>query len=202
MRLIRRLVATLLILTGLLVGVVMFTPLTPWWARKLAGAWNDPTGDVLVVLAGSGLEDGVLGDSSYWRAVYAVRVYRAAPYMKVVVSGGGPTHPARSMRDFLVCQGIPADRVLVEDAATSTRENALFVKNLLANTPGRRVLLTSDYHMYRAQRAFTKAGVATLPHPFPDAIKRSASLPERWPIFFELVSEAGKSAYYRVRGWV
>ncbi|HEV3331195.1 MAG TPA: YdcF family protein [Bryobacteraceae bacterium] len=202
MRLIRRLIATLLIGTSLLVFAVMFTPLAPWWARKLAGPWNDPTGDVLIVLAGSGLEDGVLGASSYWRAVYAVRAYRQAPYSKVVVSGGGPTHPALAMRDFLVCQGVPADRILVENAATSTHENALFVKNMLANVAGRKVLLTSDYHMYRAERAFAKAGLATLPHPFPDAIKRSASRPERWPIFFDLCSELAKSAYYYLRGWI
>jgi len=202
MRLIRRLIATLLIGTSLLVFAVMFTPLIPWWARKLAGPWNDPTGDVLIVLAGSGLEDGVLGASSYWRAVYAVRAYRQSPYQQVVVSGGGPTHPGMAMRDFIVCQGVPADRVVVDDRATSTRENALYVQQLLAKTPGRKVLLTSDYHMYRAQRAFTKAGLATLPHPFPDAIKRSSMLAERWPILFELCIETAKSAYSYVRGWI
>jgi uncharacterized SAM-binding protein YcdF (DUF218 family) len=202
MRLIRRFIATLLIGTSLLVFVVMFTPLVPWWARRLAGPWNDPTGDVLIVLGGSGLEDGVLGDSSYWRAVYAVRVYRQAPYSKVVVSGGGPMHPALAMRDFLVSQGIPADRIMVEGAAISTHENALYVKNLLANTQGRLVLLTSDYHMFRAQRAFAKAGLSTLPHPFPDAMKRSAWYPERWPIFFGLCIEVAKSAYYYLRGWI
>ena len=202
MRAILRLINALLICTGLLVSMVMFTPLTPWWARKLGGPWNDPTGDVLIVLAGSGLEEGVLGDSSYLRAVYAVRAYQAAPYGRVVVSGGGVTHPALAMRDFLVCRGIPADRIAVEGAATSTHENALFVKNLLGQAQGRKVLLTSDYHMYRAQRAFAKAGVVTLPHPFPDAIKRSSSYTERWPIFFELCSEAVKSLYYYVRGWI
>jgi uncharacterized SAM-binding protein YcdF (DUF218 family) len=202
MRLLRRLIATLLVGTSLLLGTVMFTPLAPWWARKLAGPWNDPSGDILIVLAGSGLEDGVLGESSYWRSVYAVRAYRQAPYAQVVVSGGGPTHPGVAMRDFLICQGVPADRIIVENRATSTRENALYVRQLLAQTPGRKVLLTSDYHMYRAQRAFTKAGLLTLPHPFPDAIKRSASRTERWPIFFDLSSEAAKSVYYFVRGWI
>ena len=202
MRMMRRLIATLLIGASLLVFAVTFTPLVPWWARRLAGPWNDPSGDVLIVLAGSGLEDGVLGESSYLRAIYAARAYRQAPYAKVVVSGGGPAHPAAAMRDFLIFQGIPAERIVVENAATSTRENALFVKQLLAQNPNRKVLLTSDYHMYRAQRAFAKAGLATVPHPFPDAIKRSASRTERWPIFFDLLSEAAKSAYYYLRGWI
>ena len=91
---------------------------------------------------------------------------------------------------------------MIENAATSTRENALYVKLLLAKSQGRKVLLTSDYHMYRAQKAFAKAGLATLPHPFPDAIKRSASRAERWPIFFDLSSEVAKSAYYYLCNWI
>ena len=202
MRLVPKSIAALLMAAGLLMCVVMFTPLVPWWARRLAGPWNDPNGDVLIVLAGSSMGEGVLGQSSYLRVVYALRAYRAAPYAQVIVSGGGPGHPALSMRDFLVCHGVPAERIQVESASNSTHENALFVKQMVAQAPGRKVLLTSDYHMFRAQRAFRKVGLETLPHPFPDGIKRSSSRVERWPVFFELMREAVKSAYYFVRGWI
>lgn len=196
-----RVVQGLLMLTGLLVAAVLLTPLVPWWARQLAGPWNDPTGDVLIVLGGSA-EEGIIGVSSYWRSVYAVQAYRRAPFARVVVSGGGPEHTAALMRDFLVGQGIPADRIMVEDRATSTHENAVYVKQLLQGLSGRKVLLTSDYHMYRAYRAFTKSGMMVAPRPFPDAIKRSSSRSERWPLFFDLCGEAGKSAYYFIRGWI
>jgi uncharacterized SAM-binding protein YcdF (DUF218 family) len=202
MRRIRKALVTILIATGFLVMTTMFTPLVPWWARKLGGPMDDPTGDVLIVLGGSALEDGIIGQSSYWRSVYAVRAYRQTPFARVVVSGGGQFHPGILMRDFLVSQGVPADRITVEGRSTSTRENAVYTKELLGGANHRLVLLTSDYHMFRAWRVFRKTGLNIAPRPFPDAVKRSASLIERWPVFFELCSEAVKSAYYWVRGWI
>jgi uncharacterized SAM-binding protein YcdF (DUF218 family) len=106
------------------------------------------------------------------------------------------------MRDFLLSAGVPADRLIIEEQSTSTRENAVNVKQLLASFPGRKVLLTSDYHMFRAYHAFRKAGLDVLPRPFPDAIKRSGFYAERWPIFITLCEEAVKSAYYYARGWI
>jgi len=63
-------------------------------------------------------------------------------------------------------------------------------------------LLTSDYHMFRAHRAFTKAGLAVAPRPFPDAIKRSQNWENRWPVFVELCNETAKICYYYIRGWI
>jgi uncharacterized SAM-binding protein YcdF (DUF218 family) len=200
------LLVAFLAMVGLLVGIVTFTPLVPWWAQKVAGPMDDPTGEVLIVLGGSALEDGIIGESSYWRSAYAVRAYRKTPFTKVIVSGGGRYHVSAAMRDFLVAEGIPQERVILEDRSTSTRENAVDTKELLAGMmpsgPGRLVLLTSDYHMFRARRAFRKAGLDVAPRPFPDAIKRSNSRAERWPIMFELCEEAVKSAYYWARGWI
>ena len=71
-----------------------------------------------------------------------------------------------------------------------------------ASPDERLVLLTSDYHMYRALRVFQKAGLNVAPRPFPDIVKRSSSLTERWPAFFELWEESVKTAYYWFRGWI
>jgi uncharacterized SAM-binding protein YcdF (DUF218 family) len=199
---IRNLVLALLAATGLLLFTVMLTPLVPWWARKLAGPMDDPSGDVLVVLGGSALEDGIIGQSSYWRCVYAVRAWRQTPFPRIIVSGGGPYRPADTMRDFLVSNGVPPDRITVEDRSTTTRENALFTKQILGATKERLVLLTSDYHMPRATRVFEKAGLHVAPRPFPDLVKRSASRPERWPGLVELSKESAKTVYYWLRGWI
>jgi uncharacterized SAM-binding protein YcdF (DUF218 family) len=202
LRRIRKLLIGLLATTGLLVMTVMFTPLVPWWARKLAGPMDDPTGEVLIVLGGSALEDGIIGQSSYWRSVYALRAYRQTPFAKVIVSGGGRFRPADLMRDFLVAGGIPADRISVEDRSVSTRENATYTKQLVGSDNRRLVLLTSDYHMFRALRVFRKIGLNVAPRPFPDIVKRSSALTERWPGFFELCEESVKTGYYWVRGWM
>jgi len=84
----------------------------------------------------------------------------------------------------------------------STHENALYVTELLAGISGRKVLLTSDYHMFRARRAFKKAGLEVLPRPFPDARKRASGWTGRWPAFLDLVGETMKIGYYYVRGWM
>ncbi len=188
---------------GLLLVVVTFSPLVYWWATKLAGPWSDPPGEVLIVLGGSILDDHTMGESSYWRSVYATRVYREGQFHQVLLSGGGKPIPSvLPMRDFLECQGIPPELIEMETASMSTRENALNTKRLLEGVPGRKVLLTSDYHMFRASRAFKKAGLDVLPRPFPDVRKRATNWTGRWPAFIDLVIETAKIPYYFIRGWI
>lgn len=185
---------------GLVFVVATLTPLVSWWGRQLAGPWDDPRGEVLIVLGASTLEDGTLGVDSYWRAVYAKLVYHEGGVRQVLVSGGGGV--AVALKDFIQCQGVPPEVIRLEASSTSTRENALYSRDLLAGVSGRPVLLTSDYHMYRAHRAFRKAGLEVLPRPFPDAIKRASFWRSRWPAFLDLVLETGKIGYYRLRGWI
>lgn len=202
MALVRRLlrwVVFLLAAIGLLLVVVTATPLVGWWSTRLAGPWNDPKGDVLIVLGGGVIDSEVLALDSHWRSVYAWRAWKEGTFRKVVVSG---KDVAPLMRDFLVCQGVPAATIVVENSSTSTRENALAAKALLAGEPGTLVLLTSDYHMCRAHAAFAKAGLKVMPSPFPDGRKRVNSPSLRWGVFVDLTKETVKLAYYWGRGWI
>ncbi len=195
----------LLTALGLLMVAVTFTPLVSWWARVLAGPWNDPAGEIVVVLTGSVTSPGILGESSYWRAVYAVYVYQEGRgVQQILVSGGGTeeTPYAETVQRFLVAGGVPAGVIRTETLSKSTRESALEVTRLLRDTPGRKILLTSDYHMFRAARAFRKAGLVFEPRPFPDALKRANSWLQRWPVFLDLVTETTKIGYYFARGWI
>jgi len=183
---------------GALVLLVTVAP-PRWYATLLAGPWNDPTGPTLIVLGGDSL-DRILGESSYWRSVYAVRAWREGGVRRIILSGDeAVTEP---MRDFLVGGGVPAEAILIEGRSRSTRENALYTAELAYSVPGPYVLLTSDYHMWRASRAFAKAGLAVRPRPFPDALKRFNDWRRRLPVFLELVEESGKIAYYRAHGWI
>lgn len=190
---------------GLLVVLVSVTPLVPWWARCLSGPFDDPKGDVLIVLGSSAADYGTIGGSSYWRALYAVWAYRDSGFQQIIVSGGPDASgdaTAGPIADFLTCQGVPRSKILLETRSTSTRENALFTAEMLRDVPGRKVLLTSDYHMYRALRAFRKAGVSIEPRPYPDVLKRSTSWIGRWPAFLDLLTETVKITYYRLHGWI
>lgn len=184
---------------GLLLTLVTFTPLVEWWARKLAGPWDDPRGDVLVVLSAGVIVSGVLDATSQWRTFYAAEAWRQGGFRAVVVTG---SDAAPAMKTLLMVYGVPEDAITVEPSARTTRENALLTAPILQRMSGRKVLLTSDYHMYRAIRCFRKAGVSIEPRPFPDAIKQAQGWRMRWPTFVNLVQESAKIAGYGWKDWI
>jgi len=184
--------------------IVTVTPLVSLWARALSGSWDDPRGEVLIVLGGPSTNNGLIGESSYWRSAYAVFAYREGGVRQIIVSGGGNTATpiAASMGAFMECQGIPDGVIALETQSRSTRENALYTVPLLSGSLERPVLLTSDFHMFRARRVFEKLGIYVRPRPIPDALKRASTWKERWPAFLDLILESVKIAYYYARGWI
>jgi len=184
---------------GLLLLVVTFTPLDFWYATSLSGNWNNPDGDVLIVLSASAGPNGLLARDTYLRASYAVLAWKEAHYRKIVVCG---RDAAPLMRDFIVFSGVPADVVVAETDSLSTRENATFAAQLLRDDKGSKMLLTSDYHMYRAAAAFRKAGLNVKPYPIPDVRKYSGQYRYRVPLAVDLAEESVKILYYRSKGWI
>jgi uncharacterized SAM-binding protein YcdF (DUF218 family) len=200
LRLLRRVLAAI----GALYLIATLTPLDRWWTNLLTGPVYDPKGDVLIVLGGDAFPDA-MGYASYLRALYAVRYWRDGGYRQIVVSGGpSPGGPpiATQMRDFMVAQGVPAAVITIEPASSNTHENALYTLELLRNVAGRKVLLTSDYHSFRAYRAFRKAGLDVVSSALPDNYKSIGNWRNRWSVFLGLCLETTKIAYYFVRGWI
>lgn len=194
---------------GFLFLIVTFTPADFWLATKMAGPWNDPKGDVLIVMTGSLLDERTMGLSSYWRAVYAYQVFEADHFTEMIITGGGEeaTPIAQPIKDFVVAMGVPAAAVRLEIASTNTHESALNMADLLKRDSEHYqnktlVLLTSDYHMFRAHRAFQSARINAEPRPIPDARKRYGAVHERWAVFLDIFLEAVKIAYYWTRGWL
>lgn len=193
-----RAIRAVLAVTGLLAVAITATPVTEWSARAMAGPWRDPGGDILIVPASDEV-GSLMGLHTYWRAVYAAWAFEGGGFRRIVVTGGDVAH---QMQAFLVASGVPEEAVEIEAGSRSTRGNAVETAKLLAGREGRLVLLTSDFHMYRAHRAFRRAGVDAAPRPVPDAIKQAQCVPCRWSVFLELVREAAKIAYYAWRGWI
>lgn len=189
---------------GLAFVVITVTPVDNYLIGKLAGPWNDPAGDILIVPGAESMNDA-MGASSYMRSIYAIRTWKQGGFRQIVLSGGtsnGGLPIAEQMRDVLVCQGVPASAIVLEEQSKSTRENAVYTTRLLSGVPGRKVLLTSDYHMFRAYRAFRKAGLDVQPRPFPESAKGAGVWTLRWPVFLSLCQEMAKSVYYQARGWL
>ena len=184
---------------GAFVLVAVFTPLVYWWSTALAGPWKDPRGDILIVLGAGWEADGLLARSSYVRSVYAVRAWREGGFRTVVICG---RDPGPSMRDYLLYAGVPATAIVAENRSVSTRENALYATELLRADTGRKVLLTSDFHMFRAVRVFRKAGLLVDPRPLPDGRKRYSAYSQRWGVLMDLMEESAKTGYYWLQGWM
>jgi uncharacterized SAM-binding protein YcdF (DUF218 family) len=198
--------ATIYSLSGLgaLVIFVTFSPFVEWAGRRLAGPWRDPPGEVLIVLGAGVLGDGVLTYSSYVRSHYAIRAYREGTFRSVVLSGGGGDYrtEAESMAGFLEGHGVPRTAIILESKSHNTYQNATYAMPLLRPLPGRTVLMTSDYHMFRARRVFQKQGINVEPRPIPDVIKRGSSWPGRWWAFLDLTGESVRILYYYWKGWI
>jgi uncharacterized SAM-binding protein YcdF (DUF218 family) len=191
---------------GFLFLIVTLTPVNMWWARILEGRGYEEKGEVLVVLSGSMDDDGTMGWSSYLRTTYAGTSFRDGGFKEIVIAGGASSTAklpiSLAMGEFLKFEGVPSEAIHLETASRSTRENALYSAPLLKSLPGRKVLTTSDYHMFRARRAFERVGISISPLPIPDVIKRSGQRRDRWSAFLDLFDETIKIGYYWVRGWI
>lgn len=188
-----------LTLIGALALLTVATPLTRICGHRLAGPIVEPRAPVLIVLAAANSAGDLLSESSYWRSVYAVRAWRSGAFERILIAGDRSS----AMQHFLISEGVPPAKVDVENRSRTTRENALYVAEMLAarRSPSP-VLMTSDYHMYRARRCFEKVGLTVLPRPIPDAIKRGAAWYNRPAVLAAEIAEFAKIVYYRARGWI
>jgi uncharacterized SAM-binding protein YcdF (DUF218 family) len=136
----------LLILLGLpavimLVLYAMISPLAPWLLMH-----RDPASkaDALVVLGGDARS----------RTPLASKLYHQGVAPMILLSGRGDYV---WVRQGLIEDGVPADRILVEDRSASTRENALFSAPILrAHGLRRIVIVTSWQHSARSLRTFRR----------------------------------------------
>lgn len=188
----------LLAVFGFMTLLVISTPMVSWWARAYAGSIDQPKGDVLILLSAAADDANGISYSSYWRARMAVLAWKNGGFKTVLISG--KTGPG--ILNFLVAEGVPRDAIITESRSTSTRENALYTAALIQHIPGKKVLLTSDFHMYRAIRAFRKVGVVATPMAAPDVLHAAEHWTGRFSAFETMLIETAKIAYYRLRGWI
>jgi len=137
----------------------------------------ETTAEVIVLLGGStnaaeyprtGTEINEAGD----RLIHAARLYKEgnAPY--ILVSGGGiawlgaTSSESEQMLELLTFMGVPEEAIWQEPTSRNTYENALYVKEILAEKDIERVLLvTSAVHMPRAVYLFQQQGIDVIPAP-------------------------------------
>lgn len=181
MRRVRKIAATMLIITGLFFTVMIIMAFTsaPFWiwyamGVKKAGIHRPP--DYIVVLGGGGMPS----ESGLMRCWYASRVANHFTRARVIIALPGESKDSLSsvnqMKQEMELRGIAPERILFEDSGTNTRAEALYVMKVITNNESSRIthhaspdlsrvtrhvsllLVTSPEHLYRAVLTFRKAG--------------------------------------------
>lgn len=183
---------------GFITVLVISTPLVSWWAQAYSGPIEQPKGDVLILLSAAEDDRGGISHSSYWRARQALFAWQTGGFRKIVIIGGG----GPGIFNFLNTNGMPREVIVAGWESTSTRENAIEAKRLIQDLPGKKVLLTSDFHMYRALRVFRKLGIEVTPMAVPDVLQSAEHWDGRFSSFETMTAETVKIVYYAVRGWI
>ena len=124
--------------------------------------------DAIVVLSGM-LEINEVGDSTYieWgdpdRFFGGIALFKAGKAQKLVFTGGKmPWDKAKKtegevLKKYAISNGIPSEKIFITKDVENTADEAVAVKELIGANK-KIILVTSAYHMYRAQRLFEKQG--------------------------------------------
>jgi uncharacterized SAM-binding protein YcdF (DUF218 family) len=153
-------------------------------------------------------------NSSIARVLGGVALARHHPEAKLALVGGeGEFIPigfaeSRATRGFVLDEGIPATRLIIEERSRSTHENAVLAKEMIRPELGQNwVLVTSAFHMPRAVAAFRAVDWPVIPYPVDFKVDPRTGLRANFSLVDGLGSStiAGKEwaglVGYRLLGW-
>jgi len=212
--------------------VLLFLASSPWVSDRLCvwledGYAHEPASSApqaqAIVVMGGGVRAGppawpypdLQGSADrYW---HAARLFHANRADLIVVSGGrGASSPhslsaAEAGKLFLRDLGVPDDRIVLENEAMNTRDNAVLVAEVLAElNVDRFLLVTSAIHMRRAEASFRSVGLEPIPAATDfSGMKRFAWRWRNWVPSMSALHNTQRAIHeivgyrvYRNRGWV
>jgi uncharacterized SAM-binding protein YcdF (DUF218 family) len=198
---------------------------TPWW-------WEIPPTpldmlpsdyDVAIILTGvtstiKPPHDRVYFNKGADRVMHTVKLYKQNKVKNILVTGGSGSilnddiKEADEIKRVLLLCDIPEKDIIIENQSRNTRENAAFSAVVLKDKfPNKKYLLvTSAFHLRRAQACFRKEGLEpdifstdfyTYPRRFtPDSlIIPTENALTKWSI---LVRELIGMLFYKIAGYV
>jgi uncharacterized SAM-binding protein YcdF (DUF218 family) len=133
----------------------------------LRAAGTEPAAADYAIVLGAGV-NGTTPSRSLTARLEAAKAYAEAyPDAILILSGGQGTGEeiteAQCMENWLTAHGIASDRLIREDAASSTAENIRFSVEILAEREpdfqGTVCLITEGYHVLRAELTAAKYGL-------------------------------------------
>ncbi len=126
-----------------------------------------PVRGATVIVLGAGLKDGKhLSLILESRLKKTLELARRDPSLHIIVSGGRGSDEqlseAAAMQQYLLAHGVSSAKIQLENRSTTTQENLQFTRQLLLQQgplPQSLVLLTSDFHLYRAKQIALRQGL-------------------------------------------
>jgi uncharacterized SAM-binding protein YcdF (DUF218 family) len=161
----------------------LFFTLAPIF-QIFAGIWEAPLTDIRTmekkydvgIVLGGYLDSGVKPKdrlhftSSGTRLTTTIELYKKGIVKKILLTGGNFSFQdsivteADKAAQFLQILGIPDSNIIIESNSLDTRENAVFSKKMIQQQGAEAsvLLITSAWHMRRAEACFQKVGFKTL----------------------------------------
>lgn len=125
----------------------------------------DHTEDVVIVL-GAGVRGETVTRILAHRLETAADYWHENPNAYIVTTGGigdrATISEAEAMARFLVELGVPREKILLEEHSTNTYENLKFAHDIIVEHMGedfRAVIISNDFHLYRAGLIAREAGI-------------------------------------------
>lgn len=124
----------------------------------VATAWNRQPNTATkvdyILILGAGLKKDTVSNRLRVRLNKGLEYATQYPKAQLILSGGQGSDEliseAEAMRRYVISQNLNPRRILLEDQSTSTVENLLFSQKLLSDEQASVLIVTSDYHLYRA----------------------------------------------------
>lgn len=105
-----------------------------------------------------------INNFSLVRLIEGIRIYREIPNSKLLLSGGGSIGTdAEIMLEVARAIGVDRNDIILESESMDTKDQAMFIKELVKESPF--ILVTSASHMPRSIALFRKQGMNPIPAP-------------------------------------
>jgi uncharacterized SAM-binding protein YcdF (DUF218 family) len=204
-----------LLISALLVFLIFSNP---WIIKTLINAHQPPPVKLTpgrnfgygILLGGMsgwdfGYQQGVFGEPSD-RYIQTFRLYKLGFIKKILITGGNATllykNPFREslyLKQTMIEMGIPEQDILTDPDSRNTYENAVNCKRILDSLGVKDscLLITSAFHMPRAEGLYKKQGIKVLSYPcayierpgpgfdFESTFMPTTSAMDRWTLYLK-----------------
>ncbi|MED3792536.1 YdcF family protein [Niallia alba] len=119
---------------------------------KQTASIKPPKNVSYIIVLGAKVNGDQLSKALLYRAETAFDYWEKNQSSTIIVTGGKGNGEemteAAALLNFFIEQGVPKERILVEDKSTSTYENLQYTKTLFSINEA--VIVSNDFHLFRA----------------------------------------------------